>query len=77
MLGNYYYSDLRSFLSGFDVSAVAAYNGGAGAIQRWKSSLYYNDTDEFVEQIPYEETQDYVKKVFRSYWNYIRIYSGE
>ncbi len=74
--GNYYYAYLKSLLSGYDVSTVAAYNGGIGSLQRWKNSLYYNDTDEFVEQIPYSETQNYVKKVFRSYWNYIRIYSG-
>ncbi|MBQ2611493.1 hypothetical protein IJF81_03785, partial [bacterium] len=74
---NYYYSELRSLLSGFDVSAIAAYNGGIGNVQQWKTSLYYNDTDEFIEQIPYPETQDYVKKVFRSYWNYIRIYTAE
>lgn len=74
--GNYYYAYLKSLLSGYDVSTVAAYNGGIGSLQRWKNSLYYNDTDEFVEQIPYPETQNYVKKVFRSYWNYIRIYTG-
>lgn len=74
--GNYYYAYLKSMLSGYDVSSIAAYNGGIGSLQRWKSSLYYNDTDEFVEQIPYTETQNYVKKVFRTYWNYIRLYSG-
>ncbi len=73
-LGNYYYEFLRKNLEGYDVSSVAAYNGGIGSIQKWKTSLHYNDTDEFVEQIPYPETKNYVKKVFRSYWNYIRIY---
>ena len=57
-----------------DVSAVAAYNGGIGAVTKWKSNLKYNDTDEFVEQIPYEETKNYVERVFQSYWNYSRIY---
>ncbi len=76
-LGNLYYADIRTMLSGYDVSAVAAYNGGIGSVNRWKSSLYYNDTDEFVEQIPYCETKHYVKKVFSSYWNYIRIYTGK
>ena len=75
-LGNYYYEFLRQNLEGYDVSSVAAYNGGIGSIQRWKTSLHYNDTDEFVEQIPYPETKNYVKKVFASYWNYIRIYNG-
>ena len=75
-LGNYYYEFLRNNLEGYDISSVAAYNGGIGSIQRWKTTLHYNDTDEFVEQIPYPETKNYVKKVFRSYWNYIRIYNG-
>lgn len=76
MLGNYYYAFLKSQLSGMDVSAIAAYNGGIGSVNNWKKSIYYNDTDEFVEQIPFPETKNYVKKVFRSYWNYIRVYSG-
>ena len=75
-LGNYYYAYIKSLLSGMDVSAIASYNGGIGSVTRWKKSLNYDDTDSFVEQIPYEETQNYVKKVFRSYWNYIRIYNG-
>ena len=75
-LGNYYYEFLRKNLEGYDVSSIAAYNGGIGSLKNWKTSLHYNDTDEFVEQIPYPETKNYVKKVFRSYWNYIRIYSG-
>lgn len=75
-LGNYYYEFLRKNLEGYDISSIAAYNGGIGSIQKWKTTLHYNDTDEFVEQIPYPETKNYVKKVFRSYWNYVRIYSG-
>lgn len=73
-LGNLYYSTIRKMLEDKDVSAVAAYNGGIGSVTKWKSSLKYNNTDEFVEHIPYDETRNYVIKVFRSYWNYTRIY---
>ena len=75
-LGNAYYASLRHQLGNMDISSVAAYNGGAGSVNSWKQSINYNDTDSFVEQIPYHETKNYVKKVFRSYWNYIRIYDG-
>lgn len=75
-LGNYYYAQLRSILSGLDVSAIAAYNGGIGSVNNWKSSIYYQETDSFIEQIPYPETKNYVKKVLRTYWNYVRIYNG-
>ena len=33
-----------------------------------------SDMDEFVEQIPYPETKNYVKKVLRSYWVYGNVY---
>ena len=74
LLGSFYYSYIKNLLGGYDVSAIAAYNGGHGAVNRWKQSLNYSDTDAFVEQIPYPETQNYVKKVLRTYWNYFRIY---
>ena len=64
-------------LNNLDISAIAAYNGGIGSIGNWQKNLNYADTDEFVEQIPYPETKNYVKKVFRSYWNYLRIYVDE
>lgn len=52
---------------------VASYNAGPGAVSRWKANSDY-DIDEFIENIPYIETQNYVKKVFRSYWCYKRLY---
>jgi soluble lytic murein transglycosylase-like protein len=73
-LGNLYYSTLRETFGGKDISAISAYNGGIGSVSGWRINLNYTDTDEFVEQIPYEETKNYVKKVFRSYWNYVKIY---
>ena len=76
LLGNYYYAFVKSQLNGMDVSSIAAYNGGTGAVNTWKSTLIYHDTDSFIEQIPYPETKTYVKKVLRSYWNYITIYNG-
>lgn len=73
-LGNYYYNFLLNNLSQNNILAVASYNGGIGSINRWKQGLEYRDIDEFVEKIPYGETKNYVKKVFRSYWNYARLY---
>lgn len=74
-LGNMYYAQLRGALLERDVLAVLAYNGGIGSVTRWKENLNYTDVDDFVEQIPYQETKNYLKKVYRSYWNYVRIYS--
>lgn len=74
-LGNIYYSRLKRALMNKDIFAVLAYNGGLSSVSRWEENLKYVDVDDFVEQIPYPETQNYLKKVFRSYWNYLRIYS--
>ena len=74
VLGCYHYAAVRSQLDGIEISSVAAYNSGVGAVKQWKQSLNYFDPDLFTEQIPYPETREYVKKVFRSYWNYVRIY---
>ena len=72
--GSAYYSNLKKVLGSKDLYAISAYNGGIGSVTNWFSKLIYNDTDEFVEQIPYPETKNYVKKVLRSYWVYGNIY---
>ncbi len=51
--------------------ALSAYNAGLGAAKRWGKHLTRRDVDEFVERIPYKETRNYVKLVYRNY----RVYS--
>ncbi len=53
---------------------VAAYNGGEGSVNKWSKKLDTSDYDEFIENIPFAETRNYVKKVFRSYHIYKKIY---
>lgn len=72
--GSLYYTGLKRLLGGKDVYAITAYNGGIGSVTNWFSKLTYNDTDEFIEQIPYPETKNYVKKVLRTYWVYGNVY---
>lgn len=51
--------------------ALAAYNAGEEAVKEWLKNNY-SKTDEFIEDIPYPETQNYVKKVLTSYFEYLR-----
>lgn len=74
-LGSNYFRYVKSSLGGNDLLAVAAYNGGPNAVKSWQGKIKHNDLDEFVENIPYSETKTYVKKVYRSYWNYLNIYN--
>lgn len=76
-IGNIYYSRLKKSLFNKDILSVIAYNGGPGAVSRWGKNINFTDIDDFVEQIPYPETKNYLKKVYKSYWNYVRIYSED
>lgn len=72
--GSIYYANLRRVLVNKDLYAITAYNGGVGSVTSWFTKIQYNDSDEFIEQIPYPETKNYVKKVLRTYWMYGNIY---
>jgi soluble lytic murein transglycosylase len=78
-LGCRYLGYLHKRFAGQSMPSVGAYNGGPNAMQRWidKSSLYAQDPDMFVETIPYDQTRDYIKKVYTSYWNYQRLYNPQ
>lgn len=57
---------LRELLDQFHqdtVFTLAAYNAGAGAVNRWRKTFGTLERDEFIENIPYQETRDYVKKI--------------
>jgi soluble lytic murein transglycosylase len=57
-----------------DLLVVAAYNGGEGSVNKWLKTYNTEDWDEFIEEIPFDETRNYVKKVFRTYHMYKKIY---
>ncbi len=68
---------LKNVLRRFDwnpIYAAAAYNAGPGAVMRWTRSLGPLPFDEFVERIPFDETQVYVKRVYASYLIYRQLY---
>jgi soluble lytic murein transglycosylase len=57
--------------------AIAAYNAGPGAVARWMPAAgTTTPLDLFVEQIPVEETRNYVKKVTGSWVTYATLDGG-
>ena len=54
--------------------AVSAYNAGPGAPVRWIAARETDDFDLWVEQIPFEETRRYTKRVLASYVAYSFLY---
>jgi soluble lytic murein transglycosylase len=76
-IGTYYLDFTHRQYDNNSMLAVASYNAGPNAVARWVSRYGLQDADEFVEQIPYDETKGYVESVFENYWNYMLIYNPE
>ncbi len=57
--------------------ALAAYNAGEETVRKWLQKGNYKSADEFIEDIPYSETRDYVKRVITTFFEYKRISSPE
>ena len=57
--------------------ALAAYNAGPKRARDWWKARRTNDMEAWVEQIPYDETRHYVKRVTLSWEEYRRIYADE
>jgi soluble lytic murein transglycosylase len=74
-LGTQYLSYVARRFNGSALHAVASYNGGPNAVQAWNRS-HPGDTDIFVENVPFQETRDYIRKVFGTYWTYGKIYKA-
>jgi soluble lytic murein transglycosylase len=67
-MGSYY---LRRVLDelGHPILAAAAYNAGPGRARRWRHEQALEGAI-YAETIPFDETRDYVKKVFANAWFY-------
>jgi soluble lytic murein transglycosylase len=57
--------------------AIAGYNAGPGAPEKWLDETQVRRLDLFVEQIPYAETRGYVKRVWSSYFAYLVLYGAD
>ncbi|HAA77161.1 TPA: hypothetical protein DCE37_18770 [Candidatus Latescibacteria bacterium] len=81
-LGSEHLSDHLKYFSKGDEPrqlglALSAYNAGLAPARRWSRRLPKDDVDEFVESIPYRETRNYVKLVYRNYQVYSYLQNGE
>lgn len=82
LLGIEYLRFLMNMFNGELIPMVASYNAGPTHVKRWLKADLLNKSDpysqlEFAEGIPFNETRDYLIKVFRNYTNYCLIYKFE
>ena len=57
--------------------ALASYNAGENRVARWISERPGIDQDEFIDDIPFPETQNYVKRIIGTAEDYRRLYGPE
>lgn len=73
-LGTRYLRSLFDRFGGDPIKAIAAYNGGEAAVEKWERRSSGLEDDEFVESITYRETRNYVKRVLANYRTYQQLY---
>ena len=72
-LGTLYFKRLVSQFGG-TYYALASYNAGENRVVRWKTERPNMDEDEFIDDIPFPETQNYVKRILGIAEDYRRLY---
>ena len=74
-LGMRYFKDLMNRF-GAAHYALASYNAGERRIAQWIAERPGFDQDEFIDDIPFPETQNYVKRILGTANDYRRLYDG-
>jgi soluble lytic murein transglycosylase len=75
-MGTAYFADLVKQFGG-EHYALATYNAGPHRVARWISERPGIARDEFIDDIPFPETQNYVKKILGTAEDYRRLYGPD
>ena len=74
-LGIAYYDYLYRYYNNRDL-ALAAYNGGVGNVNKWIDEGLIDPVDPNTQNIPFEETRQYVTKIDANYDVYKKFYKN-
>lgn len=72
--GSWYLQRLGKEFDGDLNLILAAYNGGSGNVNKWLKDKNYSKDGKKLDKIPFEETENYVKRVNLNYETYKRLY---
>ncbi len=75
-LGSFYLRMLLDSLEKNWVAVLAAYNAGKSRADMWLRWADYSEPTEFIENIPFHETRNYVQIVLRNADMYRRVYGS-
>lgn len=73
-LGTKYFSNLMKEYQNNHLLALTAYNAGIGNVKRWIEQGIIKEDGTDIENIPYKETNNYVRKILRDYKIYKELY---
>lgn len=74
MIGTKYYADLLKMYDDNMLLALTAYNAGIGNVNDWIEDGIIKKDGSDIENIPYKETNMYVRKIINNYKMYQSIY---
>lgn len=73
-IGTKYYSKLIKKYNNNTLLALAAYNAGIGNVDNWIGQGIIKADGSDIENIPFKETNNYVRKIVRDYKIYQNLY---
>ena len=73
-IGTKYFTDLIKYYNGNYNLAIVAYNAGIGTVAKWISNGVIKEDGSDIENIPYKETNNYIRKVLKNYRTYEELY---
>ena len=72
-IGTTYFKSLLEKYNNYNL-ALIAYNAGMGNLDNWLEQGIIDDQGENIDNIPFSETKNYVKKILQNYQVYKEIY---
>lgn len=72
--GSWYLRYLLNHYEGNELEAIAAYNGGLANVDAWATKARAEGGTLTVSDIPFPETQEYVRRVLRAQQEYRSVY---
>ncbi|MGM0472135.1 MAG: lytic transglycosylase domain-containing protein [Bacillota bacterium] len=73
--GCWYLAHLKKIFDDDLILVIAAYNGGQGNVNQWLKSDEWSGKHQDSDQIPFNETKDYVEQVMQTYYRYQWLYN--
>jgi len=73
-IGTKYFAYLLSHYKQNERLALTAYNAGMGNVDTWTKTGVIQADGSDIENIPYKETNNYVRKILRDYRIYLKLY---